>query len=238
MKKKIIICGVGGVANYVYRHIDTQRVEVLAHVNPYTFCADVKGFRGHCIIDIKEIKELEYDYILIASGNPGAVKAKLESLGISSDKIIAFIFDNGNDTAIYETVQHNLNTSIREIFNDKILQEIMPNYQPRTFFPVTTWFSDTDIITKSHDFVREKQLHLLAQEIIRNDIKGAVAECGVYKGEFSKLINAFFPNRDLYLFDTHPRPAPTTPTPPGPAPGCRGGRPPKTPILSVFLIQT
>ena len=200
MKKKIIICGVGGVANYVYRHIDTQRVEVLAHVNPYTFCADVKGFRGHCIIDIKEIKELEYDYILIASGNPGAVKAKLESLGISSDKIIAFIFDNGNDTAIYETVQHNLNTSIREIFNDKILQEIMPNYQPRTFFPVTTWFSDTDIITKSHDFVREKQLHLLAQEIIRNDIKGAVAECGVYKGEFSKLINAFFPNRDLYLF--------------------------------------
>lgn len=34
------------------------------------------------------------------------------------------------------------------------------------------------------------------------DIEGAVAELGVFQGEFSKVLNAVFPRRKLYLFDT------------------------------------
>lgn len=33
-------------------------------------------------------------------------------------------------------------------------------------------------------------------------LEGSVAECGVFRGEFAKFINEFFPNRKLYLFDT------------------------------------
>lgn len=33
-------------------------------------------------------------------------------------------------------------------------------------------------------------------------ISGAVAEAGVYRGEFAKQINKYFPNNNLYLFDT------------------------------------
>jgi predicted O-methyltransferase YrrM len=35
-----------------------------------------------------------------------------------------------------------------------------------------------------------------------NSIKGEVAECGVFWGDFSSLINRFYPNKTLYLFDT------------------------------------
>ncbi len=35
-----------------------------------------------------------------------------------------------------------------------------------------------------------------------NGIKGNVAECGVYRGDFSKYLNAFYYDRKLYLFDT------------------------------------
>lgn len=34
------------------------------------------------------------------------------------------------------------------------------------------------------------------------NIQGNVAELGVYKGEFAKLLNRYLPDRKLYLFDT------------------------------------
>ncbi len=45
-------------------------------------------------------------------------------------------------------------------------------------------------------------LHLCADYIKEKEIGGSCAEVGVYKGEFSKYINRFLPNRKLYLFDT------------------------------------
>ncbi len=42
----------------------------------------------------------------------------------------------------------------------------------------------------------------LAKEIYRKDVPGSVAEAGVFRGEFAKMINQFFPDKKLYLFDT------------------------------------
>lgn len=43
---------------------------------------------------------------------------------------------------------------------------------------------------------------LLAKEIYERSVPGAVAELGVYKGEFAAELNRLFPDRELYLFDT------------------------------------
>lgn len=42
----------------------------------------------------------------------------------------------------------------------------------------------------------------MADEIRRKGVGGETAELGVYKGTFSRLINAKFPDKKLYLFDT------------------------------------
>jgi O-methyltransferase len=52
------------------------------------------------------------------------------------------------------------------------------------------------------DNVRALQLALVAEEIERDQLAGAVAELGVFRGSFSKIIRKVFPNRKLYLFDT------------------------------------
>ncbi|GMO25548.1 MAG: hypothetical protein Ta2B_05180 [Termitinemataceae bacterium] len=52
------------------------------------------------------------------------------------------------------------------------------------------------------DIVRYATLKLAANEINKKNVRGCTAELGVYKGDFAKMINAFFPNRKLYLFDT------------------------------------
>lgn len=52
------------------------------------------------------------------------------------------------------------------------------------------------------NYIRISTLELVAQEIYEKQVPGAVAELGVYKGEFAKYINRIFPDRKFYLFDT------------------------------------
>jgi len=57
-------------------------------------------------------------------------------------------------------------------------------------------------IYKSGDYIRVSSLELVAYEIYKNNIKGSVAELGVFRGDFAQFINIAFPDRKLYLFDT------------------------------------
>jgi len=53
-----------------------------------------------------------------------------------------------------------------------------------------------------YDYIRLATLELISGELYRNNVKGNVAEVGVYKGKFARYINQFFPDRTFYLFDT------------------------------------
>lgn len=50
--------------------------------------------------------------------------------------------------------------------------------------------------------IRLATCRLLADEIRRRQIPGALAELGVYQGDFASELNRMFPERTLYLFDT------------------------------------
>lgn len=50
--------------------------------------------------------------------------------------------------------------------------------------------------------IRSATLFRLAERILQTQVPGAVAELGVYKGELAWKLNALFPDRPLYLFDT------------------------------------
>lgn len=52
------------------------------------------------------------------------------------------------------------------------------------------------------DNPRIASLELASREIYDRNIQGAVAEAGVYQGNFAAYINRFFKDRKLYLFDT------------------------------------
>ena len=52
------------------------------------------------------------------------------------------------------------------------------------------------------EYIRMSALELVAHEINSGNLPGAVAEVGVYRGEFARFISAAFPQRHFYLFDT------------------------------------
>ncbi|ABQ24908.1 TylF/MycF/NovP-related O-methyltransferase [Geotalea uraniireducens] len=57
-------------------------------------------------------------------------------------------------------------------------------------------------IVKTGDPVRYGTLGLALEQVAKDDIPGALAECGVYIGTTSKFIHDRLPGRPFYLFDT------------------------------------
>ncbi|MBK3518189.1 TylF/MycF/NovP-related O-methyltransferase [Carboxylicivirga marina] len=55
---------------------------------------------------------------------------------------------------------------------------------------------------KFKDKMRFYSLWLQLKRIQKNDIAGAIAELGVYKGETAKLIHHLLPQKDFYLYDS------------------------------------
>ena len=51
-------------------------------------------------------------------------------------------------------------------------------------------------------FPRKEYLAALSELMHKKNIRGDVAECGVYRGWFASMINECFPNEKLWLFDT------------------------------------
>lgn len=52
------------------------------------------------------------------------------------------------------------------------------------------------------NYARNCALDLVSREIAGRNIPGAVAELGVFRGDFTALMNRRFPDRTIYLFDT------------------------------------
>jgi len=58
------------------------------------------------------------------------------------------------------------------------------------------------IVTNSHDPIRNGAIGLAFNRIREEGIPGAIAEVGVYRGRTSRLLRRLAPERMLYLFDT------------------------------------
>lgn len=71
-----------------------------------------------------------------------------------------------------------------------------------TFDLCATYWKRESFVYADADFVRNSTLELVAREIYAKDIPGGVAELGVFRGDFARLINQAFPDRTLYLFDS------------------------------------
>jgi O-methyltransferase len=58
-----------------------------------------------------------------------------------------------------------------------------------------------DVLDAS-DYIRASSLELVAHEVNTRKVPGAIAELGVFRGDFAEKISKAFPDRTFYLFDT------------------------------------
>lgn len=145
------------------------------------------GTRGNLYYE--RIKSSDLSVLAFIDNNESLVGTYIESIPIASPKnISSFPFDKIIITTIEEKSIAEILEQLKsyDIGEDKI--EIL-SY---------TSFNPYDEDTNS----RVIWLRDFAHYVYSNGISGSVAECGVYRGEFSRFINKYFPDRTLYLFDT------------------------------------
>lgn len=166
--------------------------------NGGVFFGDIRCFYPH------EAVKLSYDVIIVATGYANEIYRQALELEFDLSKFI-FVYNNYfyNDmnqnyelagkvfTAEYVEIMKSRYHVIRGmLLDEKVPSEFWGGRQNRH----EDMFSD--------DYIRIRTFELIIQEIREKNISGAVAELGVFQGEFAKYINAAFPLKKCYLFDT------------------------------------
>ncbi len=88
---------------------------------------------------------------------------------------------------------------------DIVIMGILTGYEDAIQYLLAHDFPEERIICQYVDLnsrARRECLEKIAILLKEKHVSGAVAELGVYRGDFAKIINEIFPDRRLYLFDT------------------------------------
>ena len=178
------------------------------------------------VYEPQEIKDKDFDYILVCvyRNSQSIYQTALEN-GLPPEKLV--FIDNwewfngemvtvGYPQFICNTVNSYGNLEkVKELF-PVLYQNFIFAYdmQARRYRIVQTngynWTNRDSVLendnfnTKEYwtDYFRFRSFELVVNEIVRYNVEGSVAELGVFRGKFSKLINMKFSNKKFYLFDT------------------------------------
>lgn len=162
------------------------------------------SFLGKRIYSPREIRIMEYDAIIVAVQDSSEIYQQCMDLNLRLESIV-FAYRG----IVKKNLNENQNLLARLLGSDyaefaTCRPHIIdgPESERKTERKSILLENSTQDGMYRTDYVRIKTLEFLRDEIESNCIVGDVAELGVYRGDFSKYINAAFPNRRLYLFDT------------------------------------
>lgn len=193
--KEILIWGKGEIESEFESYLDSS-VKIVGYIDSFHNNYALNDISVYSPSAVFKEKQLQYDYVVVASVYTNDIYNTILEFNGDLKKII-FLRPFQVDSIVDQKLR-----------NLKLLSKIAPAYmdiaerengykmgidgKQKTFtdnYPLYQW-----------DYFRYRTFELCADQIV--DLKGDVAEAGVFKGFFSKLINAKFPNDIFYLFDT------------------------------------
>lgn len=197
--EKLLIWGVGPTGQSIARNA-RDHVEVVGFMDNNT---SVHGTTvlGKPVYAPSELQKLDYDYLVISTYFYSAeICAQIEGI----------LGENYRPEAILTLIPVvNMDryrqgyAKLKSMIADKILidDEYMLMRKMR-YDTINDSFLNQKNKFNKDDYPRFRTFELVADEVIRNNITGAVAELGVFTGNFAQYISHKFPDRPIYLFDT------------------------------------
>lgn len=208
-KVKVIIFGTSLGAEKVLRLIDLDKVSIIGYLD------NAKSKQGRYYNNVKIISPdnlflYEFDYIILGSVSyRKEMKDQLLTLGINRGKVVELLLSKRPSPSSKRLMKQTYeeNTIYKNILKKDYLPYFFRDYAICTMYQKVInrnvlLYNYVDYLLKGIDYVRISTVELLSREIKDRNIKGEIAELGVYQGDFSKFISDLFPDRKLYLFDT------------------------------------
>lgn len=160
-----------------------------------------KEYMGKKVIKPIELIEKQYDAIIVANLYAEDIRKQCLDIGLDVNKLI-FLYNNCSLVDLNQDYD----------FVEKIVGESYANTVKKRYHVVRgveaygeLCFDNSPYKEAGYletDYVRTKSFELAVKELKKRNVAGAVAEVGVFRGEFAQYINYSFPDRKCYLFDT------------------------------------
>lgn len=150
-------------------------------------------FLGKPVLLPEKLPLEDCDLLIITARHADSIGNRCRELGIPAEKCV-FLKNN--------MVLTDRNVSCiraKEILGEDLLKKMLPGQH---IVPTPAQLADSSLPERdlSNDYVRLATLELLCRRL--ENIPGAAAELGVYRGFFARCINQLLPDRKLYLFDS------------------------------------
>lgn len=189
---KVLVFGTGNGCKEVNLLLDLNKCNVVGYLdnNEKKYGC---YFMDKIVINPKDISKYDYDFIVIANSFCDDIINQLLSYNVPREKIIAPFLKSSKKT--FDLINREFD-NYNKISKNKIDKLCLCN------MGVLGREREIDENFFFQDFVRISSIELAANQINSNNISGNVAELGVYRGDFSSIINMLFKERKLYLFDT------------------------------------
>lgn len=212
---KIYIWGTGEIAEKYLSYCEIAEECILGFIESKK-SKDV--YRNKKVFAPEEIVNTEYDYILICIYNKSdEVLGLCKKIELPIDKIIFADNHIGIDAAevlLYDSI--NTKQYINKMKFPCLFEKFVEKKDCLNQRYIITRSNGFDLVDRDkiigsrgfntreykYDYFRFRTFELMANEILMKDVPGEVAEVGVFRGIFSRMINYKFCDKNLYLFDT------------------------------------
>lgn len=150
-------------------------------------------FLGKSVLKPEELDINNCDLLVITARDSNGIARRCMDLGIPADNCL-YLKNNA--------VLADRNTAYalaKDLLGEELMNKLLPK-QRIVSTPLQLSCAKLPEPDLNNDYVRLSTLELLSRRL--QDVPGATAELGVYRGFFARCINQLLPDRKLYLFDS------------------------------------
>ena len=150
-------------------------------------------FLGRPVLLPEQLRLEDCDLLIITARHADAIGNRCRELGIPAEKCL-FLKNNA-----VLTDRNAPCTRAGDLLGEELLKKLLPGQH---VIPTPAQLTDSVLSERDlgNDYVRLATLELLCRRL--EDVPGAAAELGVYRGFYARCINLLMPERKLYLFDS------------------------------------
>lgn len=202
---KLVLWGTGKRTEFCFRERFLEKHEIIGIVDTYKKTELFHSIAVYEPYDLLKLME-NADYLVVLNRYYDEILRQCWEMNISLEKII--ISDNVKGVFFSECFERlkllsekfYQRMSVEELrLMDTNLSDRVDDQRILGTGKYVNALYPTDYMT---DYYRFRTFEFVAREINNKGLKGAVAELGVFRGDFASLINETFPDKIVYLFDT------------------------------------
>ena len=185
----IYVWGTGcGASELLEQGFALERVEAFVDSFPMG-----ETFLNKPVIFPEQMEISACDLLIITARHADAIAQRCSQLGVPAEKCLFL----KNNTTLFD--RNEACSVAKEILGEDLLNKLIPRQR---MVPTPSQLNPHSLPEKdlSNDYVRLATLELLCRRL--EEVPGAAAELGVYRGFFARCINQLMPQRKLYLFDS------------------------------------